>query len=75
MIKAKCDNCNEEFYILKVVTLPIKNDIEFVGFNCPECGKRFGHYQNDEIKKLQAQQRSIHSTNRPLVFIYGYHHS
>lgn len=59
MIKAKCDNCSEEFFILKNVTLPIKKDIEFIGFNCPECGKRYGHYVNDKVKKLQEQQRKI----------------
>lgn len=59
MIKAKCDNCNEEFFILNNVTLPIKNDIEFIGFNCPECGKKYGHYVNNKIKKLQEQQQKL----------------
>lgn len=50
-----CNECKHEFEI-KVRTKHIKDDIEEVFFNCPNCHERYtSYYTNDKIKGLQKQ--------------------
>lgn len=55
-----CNECKHEFEV-SVRTRYIKDDIEEVFFNCPECNERYtAYYLNDKIKKQQKQIKNNH---------------
>lgn len=59
MQKVVCDaGCQQEFE-MEISTERIRDDIEAVGFRCPNCGQFYGYYQSDTIKQLQQEQRSL----------------
>lgn len=50
-----CNECKHEFEV-SVRTRYIKDDIEEVFFNCPECNERYtAYYLNDKIKDMQKK--------------------
>lgn len=58
--RVKCNaGCHQEFALIGIGTVQIQEDIEAVGFTCPNCGRFYGHYQNDKIKSLQREQRKL----------------
>lgn len=60
MQRVVCDDgCKQEFVLIEMGTKKIHDDVEFVGFSCPHCGKLYGHYQNDKIKMMQQEQRKL----------------
>jgi hypothetical protein len=67
MKKLVCDKgCSGEFILLEPGVLPIWDDIEDIGFNCPHCDHRYTlHYSNDELKKLQAEQQKLLQRSDP----------
>lgn len=67
MKKIFCDaGCAQEFIILKLVTVPVRDDIERVGFDCPHCGHKYtAFYTNKKIKALQEQQKVLLKQSDP----------
>ncbi len=61
MKKALCDaGCGLEFFILKFEAVPVRDDIERLGFDCPHCGHKYtAYYINKKIKVLQEKQRIL----------------
>lgn len=45
--------------MIEVGIAHIGDDIEAVGFTCPHCGRFYGHYQNQTVKKLQQEQAAL----------------
>lgn len=59
MQKVVCDaGCQQEFE-MEISTERIRDDIEAVGFRCPNCGQFYGYYQNAVIKQLQQEQQKL----------------
>lgn len=56
--------CQEEFGLIEMGTVRIRDDIEAVGFTCPHCGHFYGHYQNNTVKRLQREQRKLLSRGK-----------
>lgn len=67
MKKVCCDaGCGEEFFILRFVAVPVRDDIERVGFDCPHCGHKYtAYYTNKKIKALTERQKILLKQSDP----------